>query len=222
LESKFERVGYHFRNMLRLTPRFVRRVLLPASYLVFLSGMLASAVIFYRGKPFDAKTAILSDLQSPGENPDGYGPSAAATAIAALLLFPAIKVLHRQLRRAHPKLAMAGAGMFAVGLASAVAIGVLAPFTHGYTPLHIQLASIAFIGISAGICLHLLAAQAAPAPVIFQSVALLVVVFLCYGPVDFDNSRLLTSLAFWEWVLCLDCGVALWALAIVVERKPAQ
>jgi hypothetical protein len=45
-----------------------------------------------------------------------------------------------------------------------------------------------------------------------------VVAFLCYGPVDFDNGRLLIGLAFWEWVLCLDCAVALWALAGAVEK----
>jgi hypothetical protein len=40
----------------------------------------------------------------------------------------------------------------------------------------------------------------------------LIVIFLCYGPVDFNNDRPLTGLTFWEWVLRLDCGVALWAL----------
>ena len=54
--------------------------------------------------------------------------------------------------------------------------------------------------------------QLAAALLIAQLAALLLVIFLCYGPVDFNNDRLLTSLAFWEWVLCLDCDVALWAL----------
>lgn len=122
------------------------------------------------------------------------------------------------LQKEHPKLSLAGAIAFAVGLTSAVSIGFLAPFTHGYTPLHVQLASAAFIGIFAGAWLHLLAARVAPALLILQLAALLIVSFLCYGPVDFNNDRLLISLAFWEWVLCLDCGVALWALARKVER----
>jgi hypothetical protein len=54
--------------MLRLTPRFVRRTLLPASYLVFLASMLVSGKIFSKNKAFDAKAAILSDLQSTDEN----------------------------------------------------------------------------------------------------------------------------------------------------------
>jgi hypothetical protein len=117
------------------------------------------------------------------------------------------------LQNQNPKLSLAAAIAFAVGLSSAVSIGILAPFTHGYTALHVQLASAAFIGICAGAWLNLLAARAAPALLIFQFAALLIVIFLCYGRVEFNNDRLLTSLAFWEWVLCLDCGVALWALA---------
>jgi len=105
----------------------------------------------------------------------------------------------------------------------AIAIGALAPTTHGYTPLHIQLASAAFIGISAGTLLHLVAARAAPSLLLFQLVALATLVFLCYGPVEFKNDRLFTCLAFWEWVLCLDCAAALWALAVAVEMPtPAE
>ena len=199
--------------MFKLTPRLVRRNLLPASYLVFLASMLVSGMIFYKGKPFDPKAAILSDLASPDENPRGYRVAAVGIALFAILLAPATPVFYNCLRRVHPRLSLAGAVAFAVGLASAVSIGILAPFTHGYTPLHVQLASAAFIGISAGVWLNLLAAKAAPALLIFQSAALLIVIFLCYGPVDFNNDRLLTGLAFWEWVLCLDCGVALCALA---------
>jgi hypothetical protein len=56
----------------------------------------------------------------------------------------------------------------------------------------------------------------------FSVAALLIVIFLCYGPVDFKNDRLLTSAAFWEWVLCLDCGVALWVLARRLRERGSQ
>ncbi|HLK68149.1 MAG TPA: hypothetical protein VKU19_32170 [Bryobacteraceae bacterium] len=203
---------FPFGTMLSLTPRFVRYLLLPVTYLVFLTGFLISGAIFYRSRPFDVKAAILSDLQSPDDNPHGYGAAAAGTAISAILLTPAVAWFYGRLRQGHPKLALAGAAMFAMGLAAAVGIGILAPFTHGYTPLHIELASAAFIGISAGTWIHLLAARAARGILIFQLGALIVLVFLCYGPVEFDNSRLFTSLAFWEWVLCANCGLALWTL----------
>jgi len=142
------------------------------------------------------KAAIRSDLQSPDDNPHGYVASAVGTAICAILLAPATVVFHQCLRKEDPKLALTGSVGFVVGLASAVAIGALAPVTHGYTSLHIQLASAAFIGLSAGTWLHLLAARAAPSLLFFQFGALSIVVFLCYGPVEFKNDRLLTGLAF--------------------------
>jgi hypothetical protein len=191
----------------------VARRLVAASFLLFLAGMVVSAVVFYRARPFDVKAAVLSDLESPDDNPHGYGAAAAGTALSALLLAPAVAIFHRKLRKGHPKLAASGALLFAVGLAAAIAIGLLAPFTHGYTPLHVQLASAAFIGVFAGSWLHLLAARAAPGLLVFQFVALLVLIFLCYGPIEFHNDRLFTGLAFWEWVLCADCAASLWALA---------
>jgi hypothetical protein len=201
-----------------LTPRLVRRALIPASYLVFFAGLMASGAIFFRGKPFDAKSAIISDLASPDDNPRGYGPSAAGTAIAGILLAPAAMMFHQRLRKGWPKLALAGAAMFALGLGAAAAIGIFAPFTHGYTPMHIQLAYAAFIGICGGVLLHLIAARAAKGLIALQCAVLLVLVYLYVGPELFTNDRLLTSLAFWEWVLCIDCGVGLWALAGVIER----
>jgi hypothetical protein len=42
-------LGYDEGLMLTLTPRIVRRTLLPASYVVFLIGLLASAWIFGSG-----------------------------------------------------------------------------------------------------------------------------------------------------------------------------
>jgi hypothetical protein len=200
-----------------LTPRLVRRTLIPASYLVFFAGLILSGAIFFRGKAFEPKSAIISDLASPDDNPRGYGASAAGTAIAGILLTPAAMMFYRRLRKGQPKLALAGAIMFALGLGAAVAIGILAPFTHGYTPVHIQLAYAAFIGICGGVLLHLIAARAARGLIALQCAVLLFLVYLYVGPELFTNDRLLTSLAFWEWVLCVDCAVGLWALACVIE-----
>jgi hypothetical protein len=136
-------------------------------------------------------------------------------------VLPAAALFYRHLRNVRPKLALAGVAVLSIGSAAAIGVGILAPFTHGYSPLHVQLASASFIGVSAGTLANLLAARAAPALVIFQSAALLLLVFLCYGPVEFSNDRLLTSLAFWEWVLCVECGAALWVLsgAICCKRS---
>src|SRR4029450_6585670 len=111
----------------RLDPQFVRRVLLPASYLAFLFGALISAQIFYRSRPFDVKAAVLSDLQSPDDNPQGFAASAIGTALFVILLTPAAIVFRRRLRKQSPRLVRTGSTGFVVGLASAIAIGALAP-----------------------------------------------------------------------------------------------
>jgi H+/Cl- antiporter ClcA len=197
----------------------VSRRLLLASYFVFFAGLLLSGSIFYRGKPFDPKLAIISDLESPYENPQGYGWSAAATAICGALLTPAAMRFYRLLRKDHAKLAMAGAAMFSIGLGAAIAIGILAPTTRGYTPIHIQLAFAAFGGICCGTILYLIAVRAARGLIAFQFVILLFLVFDYIGPDLFDNKTLLTSLACCEWMLCLNCAVALWILASRVELQ---
>jgi hypothetical protein len=206
------------KHVFRLTPQFAFRVLVPASGLIFLLGLAVSGAIFFRGKAFDVKAAIISDLESPEDNPRGYGPSAAATALSAILLAPAVMIFHRRLRNERPWLARTGAAMFATGIAGAFAIGILAPFTRGYSPLHIQLAYAAFIGISGGTWFDLLAARAAQGLIWFQGAVFLFLIYLYFGPDFFNNDRLLTSLAFCEWLLCADCGIALWALARAVAR----
>jgi hypothetical protein len=206
----------------RLTPRLVRRVLLPIAYGAFFGSLVVSGTIFYRGKPFDAKNAIISDLQSPDDNPHGYGTAAAGTAASAILLVPAASMFFQQLRKRRPKLAAAGAVMFALGLGAGISIGLLAPYTRGYTPVHIQLSFAAFIGICGGTFLHLAAARTAPFLIGLQGVVLLFLAYLYFGPEVFNNDHLLTSLAFWEWILCVDCGVGLWALAGAVERQSGR
>ena len=101
-------------------------------------------------KPFDIKETVISDLESPEDNPRGYGAAAAGTAICGILLIPAATLFYSRLRVVRRKLALVGAALFAVGLSAAIAIGFLAPFTRDYTPLHIQLASAAFFGICSG------------------------------------------------------------------------
>lgn len=203
--------------MFGLTPQLLRRLLLPASYLVFFAGMMISGSVFFRGKPFDVKAAVLSDLESPDDNPHGYEASAAGIALSAILLIPAATLFYLELRKQRRMLALMGAIMFALGLAAAILIGVLAPFTHGYSQLHVQLAYAVFIGICGGIFFHLAAARAAPMIVVFQCVVLLFLIYMYIGPDFLSNRHLLTSLAFWEWILCVDCGLGLWVLARTVE-----
>jgi len=218
----------------RPTPRLVRRVFLPASFAVFFLGLAGSSAIFFQRRPFDLKAAIISDLESPDENPRGYGAGAAGTAACGLLLAPAGLVFFDRLRAHSPKAVLAGALLFDGGIVAAAAIGLLAPFTHGYTPLHVQLAYAGFIGICAGTTVLLPIAstpargQIAPnrswrriaaAVSVLNGAVLLFLLYLYFGPNFFDNKTLLTSLAFCEWMLCADCAVSLWILAGLVERN---
>lgn len=210
---------YHFRTVVSLTPRLVCRVIIPVSLLAFGAGFVTSGAVYFREKTFDVKAAVISDLESPDDNPRGYGWSAAGTAVCAIVLAPAVVVFFRRLRKGRPKLALAGAVLFALGLGAAISIGILAPFTRGYTPVHVQLAYAAFIGICGGTLLHLLAVRASRFLIAMQGGVLLFLIYLYVGPEFFDNDRLLTSLAFWEWILCVDCGAALLVLARAVEVK---
>jgi hypothetical protein len=203
--------------MFRLTPRFARRILIPVSGVIFVAGLVFSSAIFYSGRPFDAKAAIISDLESPDDNPRGYGASAAGTAAAAILLAPVAAVFYRRLRRVRPVPALIGALMFALGLGAAIAVGILAPFTRGYSPVHIQLAYAAFIGIWGSAFFHFIAAGANRLLIALQGGVLLFLAYSYFVPEFFNNDRLLSGLAFWEWMLCLGCEIGLWILARTVE-----
>jgi hypothetical protein len=205
--------------MIRVTAQTVYRALLPASMLVFILGLAISCITFFRERPVDFKSAVLSDLESRDENPHGYGALAAAFAISAILLVPAVISFTRRLRRESPVLTLAGTVMFSLGLGSAIAIAVLAPFTSGYSPMHIVLAYGVFMGFCGGTAFHLAAARARVVLIALQCGVFLLLASLWIGQVSFTNDRLLTSLAFLEWILCADCAFALWALASAVARN---
>jgi hypothetical protein len=204
--------------VIRLTPRVAYRVLVPASELVFILGMLVSGTILFHDKPFDAKAATISEIESPEDNPRGYAASAATTAISGLLLAPAALVFYRQLRWKRRWLAWIGAAWFSLGIGAAIAIGLTAPFTRGYWPLHVQLAYAAFIGIAGGIWLNILALPTLSFLKWFQGLVLLFLVCTYFMPFLLSDDQLLTSIAFWEWLLCAEFGIALVALAGAVAR----
>lgn len=212
-----------------VTPRLVRRVFLPLSCTVFFGSLIVACIFYFRDRPFDFKAAVISDLESPEDNPRGYGFAAGGTAVCAILLIPVAVLFHSRLRTFRRKVALVGAALFAVGLSAAIAIGFLAPFTHDYTPVHIQLAFAAFIGICSGTLLSSTIAAAATlaaghpwgprlvAMVVLQSGVLLFLVYLYFTPHFFNYKGLLTSLAFWEWLLCADCVSSLWILTAALD-----
>jgi hypothetical protein len=212
------------------TPRLVRRVFLPLSCAVFFGSLMVASVFYFRDRSFDFKEAVISDLESPEDNPGGYGFAAAGTAVCAILLIPVTMLFHSRLRTFRRKPALLGAGFFATGLAAAIAIGFLAPFTNDYTPVHIHLAFAAFIGICSGtlVCSTIAAAPALAtgnrwgprlaAMVVLQGGVLLFLVYLYFTPHFFNFKGLLTSLALWEWLLCANCVSSLWILTAALDR----
>ncbi len=59
---------------------------------IFFAGLLVSGFTFYSGKRFDWTAAVISDLQSPEENPRGYVASAVATAVTGGLFLRQAKM----------------------------------------------------------------------------------------------------------------------------------
>lgn len=205
-------------RVLRLTPRLAYRVFVPASELIFVLGLLVSGTIFFRGKALDFKAAVISDLESPEDDPRGYAVLAGGIAVSGALLAPAAVIFYLALRDKKRWLARIGAGCFALGIAGAIAIGATAPVTRGYSPMHVYLAYAAFIGITGGIWFNVLALPSLSFMKWFQGGVFLFLLYLCFGPDFFSDDHLLTSIAFWEWLLCADVGFALMALARAVGR----
>lgn len=185
-------------------------LLLGLSCVVFCVGLGVAASSYFAGRVFDAREMVISDLVSPDDNPRGYVAGASGIALAALLLIPGVVRNHLHWRRGAARLTLAGTVCAGVGLAAALAIGVLAPMTHDYTFLHVQLAFAAFIGVCAGTTMHLAVARQPTWVVLwFESLVLLFLGYLYLHPRFFGNTGLLDSLAFWEWMLCGNCVVLL-------------
>lgn len=205
--------------MPELPPRLFRNTLAPAGCFVFFLCLLLSSISFYRGKPFDPKLAVISDLQSPEQNPGGYRIASAGSVISGVLFVPVTVLFYGQFRVGHRKSMLTGAILSTAGLGAMIAIGVLAPFTAGYSWLHIQLAYVAFLGICSGTACLLIAVKLARAFAAFQCVVFLVLVFLYFVPDFFVNDRLITSLALWEWMLSLNCGFCLLILTRISDEQ---
>ena len=203
----------------RLTTGLVRHRLIPVSYLIFFAGLVVSASIYYHGRPFDPRQAIVSDLEARADNPGGYLASAAGTVLAGVLLLPAAKVFYTESRTNNPRLTLAGTILLGLGLAATITLGALSPFIEAYSEAHIQLAYTAFTGVCAGTLFLLAASRVSHSFIAFQSVVLLFLGWIFIWPGFLSGTEVLRSLAFWEWVLCVDCGIAMWVLGRAVDSN---
>jgi hypothetical protein len=199
------------------SPVRLRRTILPACSAIFLTGLIASTAAFFRGRPFDPRAALLSDLASPQSNPRGHLVFVAAVILTVLLFIPAASVFHRSAEGS--RLAPIATTAFSLGIGAAILIAVLAPITTNDSTLHVQLAFAAFTGILLGTTLYLIATRASRVVIGIQFALLLFLVWEYFGPDLLTGTHLVNSLAFCEWALCLDCAIALWVLAAAVGRE---
>lgn len=197
---------------------------------VFFGGLLLSALRFqpYREQGWPA--LIISDLQSPEENPGRYMYSAVATAVSGGLLIPVITGIHRRLRPRHALATSVGNIVLTLGACGAIGIGVLSPFPVSYDDVHIPLAFVTFIAIVSGIACHVGVLVATPtttpramrvalrACLGVQAALIPFLAYLYFVPDFFDGRTLFTTLAFLEWSLCL--GILAMLLLLVSALEP--
>jgi hypothetical protein len=201
-------------NTKAMAERQLVYVAIGLSSLTFFLGLLISGAFFYAGKDFDWTAAIISDLQSPEENPRGYLASATATALTGLFFLPLLRIFHRWLRTHSTSIAGTGSALFGLGATGALAIGCLAPFPVSYESVHIPLAFATFICIVAGIGVYLFLVIKLVWPtdkrrgaflwgcLVFKLLVLAALVRIYFIPDFFRGDSLLTTLALWEWALC--------------------
>jgi len=204
--------------------------LVVASAGVFFGGLLLSALRFQPYRDHGWPALIISDIQSPEENPGHYVYSAAATAVSGALLLPVIASLHRQLRSRHRVLTGVGTVLLTTGACGAIAIGALSPFPVSYDDVHVPLAFLTFIAIVSGIACHaavLTSTAAAQSRVVRTALRVCLTVqaalipFLAYlyvVPDFFDGRTLFTTLAFLEWSLCV--GILAMLLVLIAALDP--
>ena len=216
-----------------LTARTVRSLLIPASGVVLFASLLLAAVPYYADKPIESRNAAISDFASPGENPHGYLIATAGIVLCALLLMPAALCFFRVLREPHRRAAAVGSLLFWAGLAGGVVLACMSPFQDGFSAVHIYLAYSIFTLTAAGLWMLLMAAtrqtrrngggQMMLAATILQAcvltylLALLANQIFNSGTHVFAEAPFYRSVAFCEWVLCLESMVCLFVLASGVK-----
>jgi cytochrome bd-type quinol oxidase subunit 2 len=211
----------------RKLPRSQRvvSVLVPLGSFVFFASTLLASIPYYRGKPFNPREAVISRLQDPYQNPNGYLVAAVGTVVFAVLTLPAVWLFFVKLRQIHRTMAYVGTVLIALGLLGAAALGCLAPFSSSFDTSHTILALSIFFALSAGLTLCLgLAAWSTRRlrlwlAAVVQCAALPVLLYMVFTP-DFPPERsFLSSLAFLEWALCLITGASILVLTVLLTSK---
>ncbi len=205
-------------------PRPILRVLLPLACFIFLATHVIASFPYYSGKRFDPMDAVISYIESPKDNPHGFGIAAAGTAICGFLLLPAANLLRRRLGVFSRRGARLVTVVFGAGLLFAVAIGVLAPFPSLWD-VHVALAYAIFIALTCGMLLTAaLLARAGRgsrmrALALWNGGILLFLTYLLLVPGEFfKNTRFYNSLAAFEWALCVWLATSIYVVVRELSR----
>jgi hypothetical protein len=206
---------------------FLPLILTSLGIIVFLGGLILGSRSFHSGGAFGAHEAVISQLESPLENPLGYIVAASAVAICGALMLPAVRSVFLGLRDTSAMLSALGSSLLAVGFVGEILLGCLARLWSMYDETHIIFAFSTFIAISAGltICLALAARLRRNYGLwllsALQMLAVSTLIYMLFHP-DFPPERsFLTSLAFLEWLLCVSFIVSVFALVASVTFPPA-
>lgn len=200
------------------------------SIFVFFTSLVLSSSFYYSGKTFDWKSAVISDLQSPIENPNGFIIAALGTTLTGIILAPTVVLFHSKLYRTSKVFSTLGTIAFSLGILGTLIIGCLTPFPKSYEPIHIPIAFATFISIVMSILIYcsLIAYTTYSLNKIlglslvilglFKLSVLIALFYLYLTPGFFTNDHLITTLALWEWLLCISIVVYLLLLTLILKK----
>ena len=209
------------------TPAAVLRRWNPAAFAVFLSGYLLSARIFFHERPFTIEQAVMSAIGSRTENPHGYGYAALSMVVGGGLMLPMTALFRERLGALHPRWCRVGVGLLRAGLVAAIALGAMAPFeSDTYNRVHINIAFLVFLSLSAGLAVSLSLAACRPGPwrglliglAVIQGLSLGFVGYIYMVPYPHDGYGPWTSVAALEWELAASFAICLTALAAALQK----
>lgn len=191
----------------------IRRIVW-AGMAIFFAGMAISAAYYFSSRPLRFADSVLSSFLAPEDNPRGYLAGVVGTAIAALLLALAARVLFKASAPIHKAGALAATMLYLAGLLAAILVACLAPVPGIDFSIHLVLAYASFLSLQAGISIFLTIVAYGPegsrGTRIFAAVEwfLAVLLFaLSFGP-DWPG-----SLTFCEAGLCVTIAAGLFVLS---------
>ena len=191
----------------------VLRRWIPSAFGLFIVGFAVSAFVSQEGKIPTLEQLIMSDLLSPIDSPRSYMLAVGATAGCSVLLLPVATFLRSTHLATKHKCSALGVWLYHLGLIALFATALSTPFQEPYVPVHVYLAFLAFMGMTAGLAALLFAdalrrrtrRMLSAAIGSLQAIAWMFLAYVFLTPDFFDGRRWLLGLS--EWLLTGLIGV---------------